>query len=42
MAKDILNIFQNGSVYGLDDYQFLECRMQFHTNILCKMLRVYE
>jgi len=38
-TKDILNIFQKGSVFGLDDYQVWECSF---THMLCKMLRVYE
>jgi len=30
--KDILSIFQKGSVFVLDDYQFWECRF---TQICC-------
>jgi len=30
--KDILNMFQKESVFGLDDYQFSECRL---TQICC-------
>jgi len=34
-TKDILNIFQKGSVSGLDDYQFWEYRF---TQISCAKL----
>jgi len=30
--KDILNIFQKGSVFGLDDHQFWKCSF---TQICC-------